>query len=39
MSQEQELILGLLAFFIPLFITLGLIAYDINKRSKKEKRS
>lgn len=39
MSLEQQLILALAALFIPLFITLGAIAYDMNKRSKKEKRS
>ena len=39
MNQEQQLILVMVGFFIPLFITLGAIAYDINKRSKKEKKS
>ena len=39
MNQEQQLILGLAAFFIPLFITLGAIAYDMNRKNKKEKKS
>ena len=36
MNQEQQLILVMAGFFIPLFITLGAIAYDMNRKSKKE---
>jgi len=39
MNQEQQLIMLMAGFFIPLFITLGAIAYDMNKRNKKEKKS
>ena len=39
MTQEQGLIVGLLGFFVPLFITLGLIYYDIQKGERKEKKS
>ena len=39
MTQEQGLIVGLLGLFVPLFITLGLIYYDIQKSERKEKKS
>ena len=39
MNQEQQLMLALAGFLIPLFITLGAIAYDMNRKNKKEKKS